>query len=290
MKGSLLFLAISLSLPAFPQFQGPFSPALATDPTYMCAPLCGTAWTGPGNVSSSNGQYAEAYLDNFPFTSSDTCYFSRYLNAQNFGFSIPANATIIGILTEVEGATGVGSIVADSAAFLTKDGVNRAGANRAGNSWGNIFYYMPYGSSNDLWGTSWTPVEINASTFGFVLRLINPSASLMPANVAIDHIRITVYYTLPIGFYSQTSSPAGFNTHYDRTSEQLILFSGRSFNSPVNVSLFNATGKFVLSAGIPPSPGGVKFSLKMPCVAGGIYLIRIVCDDEIFYQKCFIGD
>src|SRR6185295_12938347 len=49
---------------------------------------------------------------------------------------------------------------------------------------------------SDLWGTTWTPAEINASDFGLVFSAhINGLVTLLPS-ASIDHIRVTVYYNL----------------------------------------------------------------------------------------------
>lgn len=75
---------------------------------------------------------------------------------------------------------------------LTKNGSSAAGspaAAFAGTGW------VAYGDESNLWGTTWTPAEVNASTFGCLLTATEGSGGT--EEVTLDAIRITVYYTLP---------------------------------------------------------------------------------------------
>ena len=49
---------------------------------------------------------------------------------------------------------------------------------------------VTYGADGDLWGTTWTPAQINAATFGVVLSVTNTAGT-----AKVDHIDVTVYYT-----------------------------------------------------------------------------------------------
>lgn len=62
-------------------------------------------------------------------------------------------------------------------------------------AWSTTDTYTTYGGAGDLWGTTWTEAQINASNFGAVF-----SASVQNGTARVDHIRITIYSfsTLPI--------------------------------------------------------------------------------------------
>lgn len=147
----------------------------------------GTAWTNPGNIVSSNNTYASCTV---PSTGGST---TNYIKGTNFGFSIPSGATIDGIIVEVE-RVDTNYNVTDSTAKLVKAdtivGTNKALAGQ----WSNTEGVFTYGSSTDLWGTSWTDTDINATNFGFVLNAFNPSFKSLGLP-KVDHIRITVHYT-----------------------------------------------------------------------------------------------
>ena len=51
-----------------------------------------------------------------------------------------------------------------------------------------------YGTTSDLWGTTWTPADINASNFGVALSA-NSSGTGATRTASVDYIQITVTYT-----------------------------------------------------------------------------------------------
>ncbi len=61
--------------------------------------------------------------------------------------------------------------------------------------WNTVDTYSTYGSSSNLWGTTWSVAEVNASNFGAVL-----SASVSNGTARVDHMRITItgISTLPV--------------------------------------------------------------------------------------------
>src|SRR5690606_22940855 len=67
----------------------------------------GTAWASPGNVNTNNNAYATASLATGFSLGSAT---SQALEITGFGFSVPTNATILGIEANIsrmrDGATG----------------------------------------------------------------------------------------------------------------------------------------------------------------------------------------
>jgi hypothetical protein len=156
-------------------------------------PLSGAvAWSNPGNGTVADGAYAFVTLpDNgqFGFTG------SRYLNASGFGFAIPSGAVIRGIRVEVrQHRDPFGFVVWDDAIILRKNGV-RTGLDRAfGDDFTIADAYRYYGGPTDLWGTSWTPSDINAVGFGASIAVATHSP---PETAYVDDIRIGVYYDVP---------------------------------------------------------------------------------------------
>ncbi len=149
-----------------------------------------TSWATPGNASANDGVETESDVDDLAT--------SHYLNAQNFGFSIPDGATIDGIFAEIEAALGTstqcrGSAL-DTAVYLLKGG-SVVGDNKATNTQPNSAAdtYESYGGSSDLWGTTWSASEVNASDFGVVFAYTEQDDD--NCDVEVDHIRITVTYT-----------------------------------------------------------------------------------------------
>jgi hypothetical protein len=150
------------------------------------------AWSNPSNAQTQNDQYATANLTQSNRT-------SHYLKVTDFGFSIASNATIQGIVVEVD-RYGSGSKVKvfDNSIRLVKGGVISGNDKSTGLQWPNsdTDTYQSYGSSSDLWGLNWTPADINSSNFGVVISAIKDD-SKDGRTAKVDHIRITVYYASP---------------------------------------------------------------------------------------------
>ena len=144
-------------------------------------------WVNPGNVGADDATYA--YIIAASFDSPDTSYL---LKATNPSMGVPAGSTINGILVEIERYYANGT-VADYDVVLTKDGSARVGDDK---STGATFPTSPavtsFGGATDLWNTTWTVDEVNATTFGVLYKMQATGAN---ADGYVDFIRVTVYYT-----------------------------------------------------------------------------------------------
>lgn len=147
------------------------------------------AWSTITNVTSSDNTYARINT-----TGNGT---ANYIKCTDFGFSIPAGATIDGITVEVECRrfSGGSGTVEDDSIRLVKGGTIVGSDLGAGIAWPTADTYRTFGGATNLWGESWTDSDINASDFGVVFNaaLVDPASSSVIAFV--DHIRITVDYT-----------------------------------------------------------------------------------------------
>lgn len=90
------------------------------------------------------------------------------------------------------GLRGAATVV-DSVVRLVKGGTVVGSDKKDGTTnWPSAVATVDYGGSNDLWGTSWTPADVNGTTFGVVL-----SALVSSGLAYVDTIYLTVYYSLP---------------------------------------------------------------------------------------------
>lgn len=153
---------------------GPRSPSAAS----------GTSWTNPGNVYTSNNGYAT-----YSVPGNGT---SNALTISGFGFTLPAGAGILGIRVDIERSASASSRLRDQTVQLVKAGAP-TGSNRAvTTTYGTSDSTRTYGSTSDLWGTTWTAAELNASNFGVSLAVQNTNSTATTANV--DHVTVTVTY------------------------------------------------------------------------------------------------
>lgn len=169
--------------------QGPNSGSTFVNDTSLGS----AAWSDLNNAAASDNLYAYAVLGG-----NTTSY---YLKATGFGFTIPDNATIDGIVVEVERSAS-GFYVRDARVYIVK-GNALTGTNKANSTpWPSTDTYQTYGSPTDLWGTTWTPADINSTGFGVAISVLNQDTNI--AQAYIDHIRITVYYTHVAGMHLMT--------------------------------------------------------------------------------------
>lgn len=161
-------------------------------------------WASPGNITASDNNRATAAL-----SKADISY---YLKGTGFGFSIPSNARIDGITVEIERsiAEATNQYTYDYSVELIKGGVI------SGNNYADTVTLWPansqdayatYGGSSDLWGLTWTPADINSSNFGVAIQSENtvPSKPITETS-QVDHMRITITYTLPTITVSTTGA------------------------------------------------------------------------------------
>ena len=235
------------------------------------------AWTTPGNITASDGNYATAT----PSSGNPT----HYLQGTGLGFSVPSNATITGVMLEINDFTsGKGvPIITDNVVSLVKNGTVSGNNEASGSIWNTGPATAVYGSSSDMWGLTLTPADVNASNFGAVISTQNSSG--VSRTVSVDFMRITVYYTIPSETWiagnnsvnanfqiSQNSSfgtndylsinPAGnvgIGTTTPRTTLEVRSKSGNASNT------FFTTNDFV------PSSTGSKLLVGFGAASGNTY-------------------
>ena len=148
-----------------------------------------SGWVNSTNVYASDGNYATVALT--PLQTGSSLKDSAF----GFGSVVPSNATINGIAVSiVHAAISGGGTVQDNNVQLLKASIP-TGNNKATNlNWGAET--VNYGGASDLWGTTWTPSDINNSGFGLTINVKNTDP-INSVTAGIDYISITVYYTLP---------------------------------------------------------------------------------------------
>jgi len=112
----------------------------------------------------------------------------------NFSMGVPAGSTITGIKVEISvtnEATAEG--VWDNVLQLSKVAGTGVGDNQASTTPYSTSGYATrtYGGDGQLWGTTWSLAEVNATGFGVVYQPISNSPN---EDMGLDFIRITVYY------------------------------------------------------------------------------------------------
>lgn len=151
--------------------QGPFLPTVAANVG------TGTSWTNPNNI-----------LVGTDAASAVVTTASKDLLGTGFGFSIPLGSTILGIQVDARGQCPDGPPTINW--YMYKAG-SRVGTSKSGGFTGGGIITITKGGSSDLWGTTWTPTEVNDSTFGFALATANANQT------NVFWYKITVTYSPP---------------------------------------------------------------------------------------------
>jgi hypothetical protein len=140
------------------------------------------AWTTPERISVNDESAAEAMAD--VFTALDT----QRLKASDFNFSIPSDATIVGVEVEIDvHETPFGANPTEYISLVV--GGVAAGEEKSG---ANVSGFVTYGSPTDLWELDLEPADVNSADFGAVYRAMAESALFN--HIGIDSITITVHY------------------------------------------------------------------------------------------------
>jgi hypothetical protein len=141
-------------------------------------------WANPANIFADDGSNATSAFFNTIFQTQD-------LIGRGFAFDIPTNAVIDGIVAQIEVPSSNRWAESNGSVRLQKAG-SSVGDNKAGTG-SSLSNVWTYGGDDDLWGTTWTPAEINAANFGLAFSATFTS-SPNDFSIAIDFFRVTVYW------------------------------------------------------------------------------------------------
>ena len=171
-------------------------PTARAEVAYALPTACGNN-TSIGSVSWTNPGYGTAYDGNYATVSVNGTT-SRYLACTGYGFAIPAGATINGIVvTPVRYSSSTANGGSDDAAMrLIKAGAIQTTDRSTNTTYTTSATEEAHGGGTDLWGTTWTPADINNANFGAALAVTKATNTFFGAQtVSVDTLVIAVYYT-----------------------------------------------------------------------------------------------
>jgi hypothetical protein len=264
---------------------GPNSPSSSSSVSF---PGSDYSFSNPSNCLTSNDSRATA-ASILSLLSGQTAY----LQATDFSFSIPTASTICGIEVHVEkSATNLllnFTTVKDNSVLLIKNGTRTVTNLKQTNvvwSEDNDAIYT-YGDNNELWGTSWTPADINSGNFGFAISAtITGIVGLLPA-ARIDHISMTVYYLDPSLLPAQS-----IQFHVTNGSNNSAVLSWKQSGIGENASLIversvNGTKWETASGAVQKSPGTslYVFTDANPFLNKSLYRLKMIAPSgEVRYS------
>jgi hypothetical protein len=170
-------------------------------------------WGNANRAETTNNQVATSGLnDNQP---------SDYLVCTQYGFAIPAGATILGIVIGVERRTNDVTAISPSRDFSLR--VLKAGTAQAAERASTTDYTLTdvledHGGAADLWGTTWGAADVNDANFGARFQAQKAGATGGNVTISVDHMPITVYWVVP----AVVTTPENFNAFETATAANAI--------------------------------------------------------------------
>jgi hypothetical protein len=168
-------------------------------------------WNATSNVRFEDGSYASSLLQ--PSGTTNVLY------ATNFGFAVPAAATIDGVLVRKRNMDVGGGLQMD--AFYLVNGIGTPiGDDKCVNMFAGCtglsgaFTDEFWGSPSELWGAALSPAIVNAAGFGVGIQYVNPNAGT--GEIRVETFEIRVHYT-------------GGVTHFLSHSPQVFPFPSINF-------------------------------------------------------------
>lgn len=148
-----------------------------------------------GSVAWANPTNAQGACDTVVSTTGTLVpgALSHYLKATNLGFSLPSNVPILGITVVIRKSASSSTNVTDGHVRIVKGGSVSGDDKPSGTEWANSLTDSTYGSGSDLWGLSWTPSDINDSSFGVVIAAFNNGIT-GSRTASVDCFTVTVTY------------------------------------------------------------------------------------------------
>lgn len=239
--------------------QGPFNPTIGSS-----IENGGDDWSDGGNIFASDDSYATVALSS---TTSD------YLYAGGFNdLDISSTATVDGIQFDVERQRdGTSADIEDAEFFATKDGLATAGTDQsAGATWPDNDTYATFGGDGNLFGTTWTPAEINDPDFGCFLSCLSAGSE----TAKVDHVRCTVYFTFTptkLGVFS----PQPANTVEDQPIDNFNVTVEDANNNICD----EATNEITIAIGTNPSSGTLSGENANNAITGVASFVGLSIDN-----------
>lgn len=148
------------------------------------------AWSNRENALTNDGTFATKDQGT-----------QGYVSYYTFGLAVPGGATVMGIELRLKGKSTANpgndarfSAIATKSASSPTTNESGTGSNPSAVLTSlNASYLL--GGSASMWGASWTPAEVNAAGFGFII-VGNVAGTTPDTNFSLDFIEVRVFYSI----------------------------------------------------------------------------------------------
>lgn len=243
------------------------------------APANGTVFVNDASIGTSpwqnltNAKYPDGSASNANLPGAQT---TNYLKATGFGFSVTATAAICGIEVRVERRVS-GAASKDTAIMLVKNNVVTGINQKINIPWSTTLSVITYGSNSDLWGTTWTPTDINDPNFGAAISVVNTFTTTSYSFPLIDYITVKVYYSTSTGIESYTEMNSAMTISPNFFNDFATINFNRTIEN-AELNMYNMSGQKIKTI---KNISGKTITLNRDNLSNGIYFMRLTEDNKI---------
>lgn len=185
-------LLVTMAQSSQAAMSGPLSPGTCID-----IPTIGTAaWTNPTRATASDDSHVTKSLD---------LEATHYLVCTGFGFTLPDDAIVLGIVVDNEVSVGgLHEVIEDHAQRIVRDGTIGSSDRSSPQPWPITDLALAHGASDDLWGECWCALppgspclnpdcgNVNDEDFGSALAARHTFGG--GGRARVDAVRMTIFY------------------------------------------------------------------------------------------------
>ncbi|MEO6167862.1 MAG: T9SS type A sorting domain-containing protein [Chitinophagales bacterium] len=241
-----------------------------------CLACPGSEWNNATNITKKDEQFASTTMGQSEFCFMTSCFYTRGLIGSDFGFNLPATSTVNGIALQINRKADIVHAVKDSVIQLMKGYVPVGEKKKSNSFWPGIAHNKSYGGPTDLWGTTWTPAEINSGDFQVWLKAYNITEGYPTASV--DFFRVTVFYADGFAKKSQTAefdlSANALRIFPNPVADEATISFTASQKGSMNLVVFNSIGAQMLQINESVEAGLVSRTLSLGSLPSGNYFIH----------------
>lgn len=246
-------------------------------------------WTNPQGVISSNNGAATVSLAKSGVCNATKCYQSAALEATGFGFSLPANSTVVGVEATIRVKASLANSIKDLSIQKANWGnVIGSPTNRAKTSFiGTTYTVRTYGGPTDSWDSGLKWDWLTAPTYGLHISYKNLNTT-STATVSVDYVKIKIYYTNGARIMSQerhaTVISDVMNVYPNPVTDNLNI---RMESDLVNaeVKIFNLNGQLVYENNHVDLKANEPFQISVAALPKGIYLLQAISTENRFTKQ-----
>jgi hypothetical protein len=248
-----------------------FTLFVVANPDVVTQEHTGINWEQNENAKISDNNRARSKLDPSQVT--------NILEVTDFDLGVPSTAIITGIEVKIEKKADSYAYAEDKTVKLIKAG-SIVGANYASSDhFSTTDTVISYGSATDLWDTTWTPVQVNSSTFGVAFAATR-GGTIHDKYVYVDSVQVKVHYYIPGAATITITSPNGGEEYAGGSTHSITWTSTNPNSDTLTVDLdYTTNGGSTYTSIASGLANTGSYSWTVPSIDSSTVKIRSIVHD-----------